>query len=78
MVDRGDSHALALDGSSGACPGRGVGLARVATAPAGSTAVQQAGGQTILEYWIPAEDLEDLNPHIVGPIEVVAELRPSS
>jgi len=37
--------------------------------------VQQAGGQTILEYWIPAEDLEDLNRHIVGLIEVVAEFR---
>ncbi|WP_187697829.1 MULTISPECIES: hypothetical protein [Cellulomonas] len=37
--------------------------------------VQQAGGQTILEYWIPAEDLEDLNRHIVGTIEVVAEYR---
>lgn len=37
--------------------------------------VQQAGGQTILEYWIPAEDLEEFNRHIVGLIEVVAEYR---
>jgi len=37
--------------------------------------VQQAGGHTILEYWIPAEDLKDLNRHIVGTIEVVAEYR---
>ncbi|MCC2322202.1 hypothetical protein [Cellulomonas xiejunii] len=37
--------------------------------------VQQAGGQTILEYWIPAEDLDELNRHIVGRIEVVAEYR---
>ncbi|KQV64357.1 hypothetical protein ASC64_16495 [Nocardioides sp. Root122] len=37
--------------------------------------VQQAGGQTILEYWIPAEDLDDLNRHIVGLIEVVREFR---
>ena len=37
--------------------------------------VHQAGGQTILEYWIPAEDLEDFNRHIVGTIEVVAEFR---
>jgi hypothetical protein len=37
--------------------------------------VQQAGGETILEYWIPAEDLDELNKHIVGPIEVVAEFR---
>lgn len=34
--------------------------------------VHQVGGQTILEYWIPAEDLEELNRHIVGTIEVVA------
>ena len=37
--------------------------------------VQQAGGQTILEYWIPAEDLDEFNSHIVGLIEVVAEFR---
>jgi hypothetical protein len=35
--------------------------------------VQQVGGQTILEYWIPAEDVDDLNANIVGLIEVVAE-----
>src|ERR1700749_1460298 len=35
--------------------------------------VQQVGGETILEYWIPAEDLSDLNANLVGPIEVVAE-----
>lgn len=37
--------------------------------------VQQVGGQTILEYWIPAEDLNELNASIVGRIEVVAEYR---
>jgi hypothetical protein len=37
--------------------------------------VQQVGGQTILEYWIPAEDLGELNASIVGRIEVVAEFR---
>ena len=37
--------------------------------------VQQVGGRTILEYWIPAEDLDELNRNIVGPIEVVAEYR---
>ena len=37
--------------------------------------VQQVGGQTILEYWIPAEDLDELNANIVGRIEVVAEFR---
>jgi hypothetical protein len=34
--------------------------------------VQQVGGRDILEYWIPAEDLEDLNDNIVGVIEVVS------
>ncbi|WP_240465542.1 hypothetical protein [Cellulomonas iranensis] len=37
--------------------------------------VQQAGGETILEYWIPAERLEDLNDSIVGTIEVVQTFR---
>jgi hypothetical protein len=35
--------------------------------------VHQVGGQTILEYWIPAEDLPALNASIVGEIELVAE-----
>jgi hypothetical protein len=34
--------------------------------------VHQAGGQTILEYWIPAEDLPALNASIIGTIEVIA------
>lgn len=34
--------------------------------------VHQAGGQTILEYWIPAEHLARLNANIIGTIEVVA------
>jgi hypothetical protein len=34
--------------------------------------VQQVGGETILEYWIPAEDLDELNDNIVGAIEEVA------
>jgi hypothetical protein len=33
--------------------------------------VQEAGGRAHLEYWIPAEDLEDFNRAIVGKIEVV-------
>jgi len=37
--------------------------------------VQQAGGNTILEYWIPADDLPEFNANIVGTIEVVAEYR---
>jgi hypothetical protein len=37
--------------------------------------VHQAGGQTILEYWIPAEELDEFNRHIIGRIQVVAEFR---
>jgi hypothetical protein len=33
--------------------------------------VQQAGGRSHLEYWIPAEDLDAFNAAIVGPIEVI-------
>jgi len=33
--------------------------------------VKDAGGQSHLEYWIPAEDLNDFNAAIVGTIEVV-------
>ncbi len=37
--------------------------------------VHEAGGSELTEWWIPAEDLEDLNDHIVGPIELVTEVR---
>jgi hypothetical protein len=37
--------------------------------------VQQVGGRTILEYWIPAEELEELNDNIVGTIDVVHTFR---
>lgn len=33
----------------------------------------QVGGRTIIEYWIPAENLADLNANTVGRIEVIAE-----
>lgn len=36
--------------------------------------MHEAGGSELTEWWIPAEDLEDLNDHIVGPIELVAEV----
>jgi hypothetical protein len=35
--------------------------------------VQQAGGQNILELWVPAEELDEFNDHIVGQIKVVHE-----
>jgi hypothetical protein len=34
--------------------------------------VHQVGGRTVLEYWIPAEDLAAFNASIVGTIEVVS------
>ncbi|MEI9993088.1 MAG: hypothetical protein WDM91_00725 [Rhizomicrobium sp.] len=37
--------------------------------------VQEAGGRSHLEYWIPAEDLDAFNAAIVGKIEVIAEFR---
>ena len=33
--------------------------------------VKQAGSTQHLEYWIPAEDLEQFNQHIIGTIDVV-------
>ena len=33
--------------------------------------LQQVGGAVHREYWIPAEELEDLNDHIVSQIELV-------
>lgn len=35
--------------------------------------VRQAGGRTILELWVPAEELEEFNRHIIGRIEVIHE-----
>ena len=35
--------------------------------------VQQAGGRTILELWVPADELDEFNAHIVGKIELVHE-----
>lgn len=37
--------------------------------------VHQVGGMVHVEYWVPAEELEDFNDNIVGPIEVVGEWR---
>jgi hypothetical protein len=35
--------------------------------------VRRAGGRTILELWVPAEELDEFNTHIVGRIQVVHE-----
>lgn len=37
--------------------------------------IQQVGGPHHTEWWIPAEDLEEMNDSIVGVIEVVGEYR---
>jgi hypothetical protein len=34
--------------------------------------VHVVGGKTHRELWVPAEDLEEFNGHIIGKIEVVA------
>jgi len=33
--------------------------------------IQDAGGKAHQEYWIPAEQLEEFNDHIVGEIEII-------
>lgn len=38
-------------------------------------AVQKVGGRYHTEWWIPAEDLEELNNNIVGLIEVIGEYK---
>jgi hypothetical protein len=38
--------------------------------------VQTVGATMHQEYWIPAEELPELNQNIVGGIEVIAEFRP--
>lgn len=37
--------------------------------------IQKVGGAHHTEWWIPAEELEELNDNIVGLIEVIGEYR---
>ena len=37
--------------------------------------IERVGGELHEEWWIPAEDLEELNDHIVGPIEIIGHYR---
>lgn len=37
--------------------------------------VQTVGGGSHTEWWVPAEDLEALNDHIVGTIDLIATFR---
>lgn len=48
---------------------------RVDTAFLDRYPVRQAGGETILELWVPAGELVESNAHLVGEIEVVHEFR---
>lgn len=43
--------------------------------PEESREVQLAADKATLEYWIPAEDLERFNDHIIGKIEVIGGFR---
>ena len=36
--------------------------------------VQTVGRSYHQELWIPAEELEEFNPHIIGPIQVIKEM----
>ena len=38
--------------------------------------VEKVGGSAHTEWWIPAEDLEEMNMNIVGLIEVIHEFQP--
>src|SRR5215475_10107732 len=40
--------------------------------------VKVVGSSVHQELWVPAEELEELNRHIVGPIEVIARFGSSS
>lgn len=37
--------------------------------------IQQVGGKIHAEWWIPADDLDELNRNIVGLIEVIGEYK---
>lgn len=37
--------------------------------------IQKVGGDHHTKWWVPAEELEELNDNIVGIIEVVGEYR---
>ncbi|PDP85387.1 ADP-ribosylation/crystallin J1 [Glycomyces fuscus] len=49
---------------------------RVDAAFASRYPVRQAGGRTILELWVPAEELAGFNDRLVGPIELVRSFLP--
>lgn len=38
--------------------------------------IHEVGGRNYREYWIPADNLSELNRNIVGKIEILHEFRP--
>ena len=40
--------------------------------------IRKAGSSQHLEYWIPAEDLQEFNRHIYGEIRIIAKFLPRS
>ncbi len=46
---------------------------RVDAAFASRYPVQVVGGRVHEELWVPAEELDEFNAHLLGPIEVIAE-----
>ena len=57
-------------------PEKGVGYVtrfRVLKSCAEKYEIHQVGARHHTEWWIPAEDLEELNTNIIGNIEVVGE-----
>jgi hypothetical protein len=40
--------------------------------------VERVGGAEHTEWWVPAEDLEELNDNIVGTIDVIREFYPET
>ena len=45
---------------------------------AGRYPVRRVGSAEARELWVPSEELDEFNRHIVGKIEVIAEFRPES
>lgn len=59
-------------------PGKGVGYVtrfKVRADYLNRYDVQTVGSGIHQEYWIPAEDLDEFNNNIVGPIEIILEFR---
>jgi hypothetical protein len=39
---------------------------------------RNAGGKELLEYWIPADELETFNENLIGRIELIHEFKPDA